>query len=59
MARIGEDLTAEDDQEEPTYRRIQRVGEVYVARKVARRVINELRQWVPEQRVFEPADDES
>jgi len=50
MARIGRELAAEDDEPEPEYRKWERIGQEYVARKVARRVIDDLRQWLPETR---------
>jgi hypothetical protein len=48
MARIGREMAEEDDEPEPDYRKWERIGQEYVARKVARRVIDELRQWLPE-----------
>lgn len=50
LARISDELAAEDEEDEPTYRKMQRAGEVYVAQKVSRAVIDALRHWVPEQR---------
>lgn len=50
MARISDEIAAQNGEVEPTYRQMQRAGEVYVAQKVARRVIDALRHWVPEQR---------
>jgi hypothetical protein len=51
LARIGWKLAdQEDGGQEPDYRKWQRIGEEIVARKVARRVIDALREWVPEQR---------
>lgn len=47
-ARIGREMAAEDGELEPEYRRWAAIGRVETARRVARKVINELRQWLPE-----------
>jgi len=43
MARIGRELHGTDDDR----REAERIGQEYVARKVARRVIDDLRRWLP------------
>jgi hypothetical protein len=50
MAEAGRQIAEEDGEPDLDYRRWMTTGEVYVARKVARRVIDQLRQWLPEHR---------
>lgn len=49
LARIRTEMAREEG-DEPERHMFMRIGEVYAAQKVAREVINALRQWVPEQR---------
>lgn len=48
MARVGRELDAPDDPAEHVAHEWERIGQEYVARTVARRIINDLRQWLPE-----------
>lgn len=48
LAEIGRQLDAESGEPTSDFRRWECIGQEYVARKVARRVIDQLRQWVPE-----------
>lgn len=48
LAEAGHQIATERGHPLADSRRWMDVGEVYVARKVARRVIDQLRQWVPE-----------
>lgn len=51
LAEAGRQIEAEDGETPSDYTRWQRISECYVARKVARRVIDQLRQWVPERTI--------
>lgn len=51
LAEAGRQVDAEAGETPPDYRRWQDIGQEYVARKVARRVIDQLRQWVPERTI--------
>lgn len=50
LAQIGRRLDQEGGEEDSALTEVGRLGREYVAQKVARRLIQELRRWVPLQR---------